>query len=151
MIHALSDTELEQVGVWTQEEVRERAVRAKQETIARIRDLAAVAGVHIKISGARGRPAKPEPQPKRPRAKIARTLKAPVPRLQLQCRPQRTTSPALGREPPEGIRCAGFPLAFQHYFGAKRRARSRRRGSVVSEAISMTKLVTVHSAAHTAL
>ena len=58
MLKTLSDTELEQVGVWTREETRERAVKRKQETIARIRDLAAGAGVHIKISGARGRPAK---------------------------------------------------------------------------------------------
>jgi hypothetical protein len=69
MLKTLSDTELEQVGVWTREETRERAVKRKQETIARIRDLAAGAGVHIKISGARGRPTKAEPEPKRPRAK----------------------------------------------------------------------------------
>jgi hypothetical protein len=69
MVKALSDTELEQVGVWTADEKRERAVRHKQDTIARIRDLAAVAGVHIKISGARGRPAKAAPEAKHPRTK----------------------------------------------------------------------------------
>ena len=57
-IKTLSDAELEQAGVWAKEETRERAVKRKQETIAKIRDLAAGAGVHIKISGARGRPAK---------------------------------------------------------------------------------------------
>ncbi len=66
ILKTLSDTELEQVGVWAREETRERAVKRKQETIAKIRDLAVAAGVHIKISGARGRPAKPAPDLKRP-------------------------------------------------------------------------------------
>jgi len=69
LLKTLSDTELEQVGVWAREETRERAVKAKQETIAKIRDLAAGAGVHIKIAGARGRPARSAPEQKRPRAK----------------------------------------------------------------------------------
>ena len=69
MVKALSDTELEQVGGWAREETRERVVKRKQDTIARIRDLAAVAGVHIKISGARGRPAKVAPEVKHPRTK----------------------------------------------------------------------------------
>ncbi len=69
LLKTLPDNELEQVGVWVREETRERAVRRKQETIAKIRDLAAGAGVHIKISGARGKPAKPVPEPKHPRAR----------------------------------------------------------------------------------
>jgi hypothetical protein len=69
MVRTLPDTELDQTEIWVQEEKRERAVKRKQETIAQIRDLAAGAGVHIKISGARGRPAKSEPEPKRPRGK----------------------------------------------------------------------------------
>jgi hypothetical protein len=66
-LRTLSDAELEQVGVWAREETRERAAKRKQETIAKIRDLAAGAGVHIKISGARGRPAKAAPDTKRPK------------------------------------------------------------------------------------
>lgn len=68
-IAELSDAELEQVGIWAREELRERALRRKQETIARIRDLAAGAGVQIKINGARGRPAKADPKQKRIRPK----------------------------------------------------------------------------------
>jgi hypothetical protein len=69
MVKMLADTELDQTEIWVREEKRERAVKRKQETIARIRDLAAGVGVHIKISGARGRPAKAEPEPTHPRSK----------------------------------------------------------------------------------
>jgi hypothetical protein len=57
-IRILSDAELEQVAVWARDEAHDRAVKRKQETIAKIRDLAASAGVHVKINGARGRPAR---------------------------------------------------------------------------------------------
>jgi hypothetical protein len=64
VIKALTDVELEWVGVWAREETRERAAKRKQDTIARIRNLDADAGVHIKISGPRGRPAGAPPKSK---------------------------------------------------------------------------------------
>lgn len=57
-IKALSDTELEQVGVWAREEKEERTLRRKQETIAKIKALAAEVGVSVAIGGTRGRPGK---------------------------------------------------------------------------------------------
>ena len=58
LLRALTDTELEQVGIWALEETRERQERRKQETIARIKQLAADNGVSVTINGARGRPRK---------------------------------------------------------------------------------------------
>jgi hypothetical protein len=59
MLKALSGPELEQLGIWVREETKERAARHKQETIAKIKALAADVGVSVKIGGTRGRPAKP--------------------------------------------------------------------------------------------
>jgi pyruvate formate-lyase activating enzyme-like uncharacterized protein len=58
MIKALSDAELEEVGIWAREETKERVTRHKQETIAKMKALAAEVGVSIRIDGTRGRSAK---------------------------------------------------------------------------------------------
>jgi hypothetical protein len=57
-IRALSEVQLESVGEWVQEERKARAERHKQETLAKIRELARSIEVGIKIEGVRGRPAK---------------------------------------------------------------------------------------------
>jgi len=57
-IKALSDSELEQVRAWTETEQKARAEKKKQDTIAKIRELAGSVGVAVKIDGARGRPPK---------------------------------------------------------------------------------------------
>jgi hypothetical protein len=57
-VKALSDTELSQVVAWAQAEVKTRAERRKQETIAKIKELAGAVGVNVTIGGARGRPSK---------------------------------------------------------------------------------------------
>jgi hypothetical protein len=54
----LADSELVQVIAWAQAEQKARAEKHKQETIARIRELARSIEVGIKIEGTRGRPAK---------------------------------------------------------------------------------------------
>jgi hypothetical protein len=54
-VRALSDADLAQVCIWGREETQERTSRRKQETIGKIRALAADAGVLIKIGGTRGR------------------------------------------------------------------------------------------------
>ena len=57
-IRALTDADLAQVMLWGQAEIKARAERRKQETIAKIKELAG--GIHVKvaISGQRGRPVK---------------------------------------------------------------------------------------------
>jgi hypothetical protein len=57
-IKALGDAELSQVVAWAQAEIKARAERRKQETIARIKELAGTVGVSVTIGGARGRPVK---------------------------------------------------------------------------------------------
>ena len=57
-VKALSDAELSQVAAWAQAEIKARAERRKQETIAKIRELAGTVGVSVTIGGARGRPGK---------------------------------------------------------------------------------------------
>lgn len=57
-IRALTDADLAQVMLWGQAEVKARTERRKQETIAKIKELAGVVGVKVAISGQRGRPAK---------------------------------------------------------------------------------------------
>ena len=57
-LKALSDADLSQVIAWGQEEQKARAERRKQETIAKIKELAGAVGVTVAIRGARGRPAK---------------------------------------------------------------------------------------------
>jgi hypothetical protein len=59
-IKALSDAELSQVVTWGQQEQQARQAQRKQETIAKIRQLAGAVGVSVSISGLRGRPPKGE-------------------------------------------------------------------------------------------
>lgn len=61
-IKALSDSELVEVIAWAQSEQKARAERRRQETIAKIRELAGSVGVAVKIDGTRGRPPKPKEQ-----------------------------------------------------------------------------------------
>ena len=58
VVTALSDGELVQVISWAQSEQKSRAEKHKQDTIAKIRELARSIEVGIKIEGTRGRPAK---------------------------------------------------------------------------------------------
>jgi len=57
-VKALSDADLSQVAAWAQSEIKARAERRKQETIARIKELAGSVGVSVAIGGTRGRPVK---------------------------------------------------------------------------------------------
>jgi len=58
MVKALSDGELVQVIAWAQGEQKTRTERRKQETIAKIKELAKSIEVGVKIEGQRGRPSK---------------------------------------------------------------------------------------------
>jgi len=55
-VKQLTDGELVQVITWAQAEQKERADRRKQETIAKIKQMAQAVGVSVNIEGARGRP-----------------------------------------------------------------------------------------------
>jgi hypothetical protein len=57
-IRSLTDEELNRVVDSGKQEQKARAERKKQETIARIRELAGAVGVRVAIGGARGRPVK---------------------------------------------------------------------------------------------
>jgi hypothetical protein len=57
-VKALSDAELSQVIAWGQREQQTREAKRKQETIAKIRELAKSIEIGVKIEGTRGRPAK---------------------------------------------------------------------------------------------
>jgi hypothetical protein len=57
-IRALTDGELSQVVAWAQVEIKARTERRKQETIAKIKELAGTVGVSVAIGGVRGRPVK---------------------------------------------------------------------------------------------
>jgi hypothetical protein len=57
-IKALSDSELTQVIASAEGELKARAEKRKQETIAKIRELAGSVGVTVRIDGTRGRPPK---------------------------------------------------------------------------------------------
>lgn len=57
-IKSLSDDELDRFIALATEEKQARTERKKQETIARIKQLAGSVGVRIAIGGARGRPVK---------------------------------------------------------------------------------------------
>lgn len=57
-VKALADSEIEQVIAWGRQELKTRAEKRKQETIAKIKQLAGSVGVRVAIGGARGRPAK---------------------------------------------------------------------------------------------
>lgn len=55
-IKALTDGELSQIVAWGQAEIKARTERRKQETIAKIKELAGAVGVSVVIGGVRGRP-----------------------------------------------------------------------------------------------
>lgn len=57
-VRALSDADLSQVADWAQAEIKARAEKRKQETIAKIKELAGAVGVSVAIGGQRGRPVK---------------------------------------------------------------------------------------------
>jgi hypothetical protein len=57
-IKSLSDDELARFVEVGKDEQKARAERKKQETIARIKELAGTVGVRVAIGGARGRPVK---------------------------------------------------------------------------------------------
>jgi hypothetical protein len=57
-IRALSPNQLELVEGWVRDERKARAEKHKQETLAKIRELARSIEVGIKIEGVRGRPAR---------------------------------------------------------------------------------------------
>lgn len=67
-IKALSDREIEQVIAWGQAELKQRAERRKQETIAKIKELAGAVGVRVAIGGVKGRPARTKKEAKREKA-----------------------------------------------------------------------------------
>jgi hypothetical protein len=58
VIKSLSDDELARFVEAGKGEQKARAERKKQETIARIKELAGTVGVRVAIGGARGRPVK---------------------------------------------------------------------------------------------
>ncbi len=62
-IMSFSDEELNRFVDAGKEEQKARAERKKQETIARIKELAGTVGVRVAIGGARGRPVKAKRQP----------------------------------------------------------------------------------------
>jgi hypothetical protein len=64
VVRALSDTDLSQVIIWAQEEIKTRTERRKQEAIAKIKALASQVGVSVSIAGVRGRPATAKPSTK---------------------------------------------------------------------------------------
>jgi hypothetical protein len=57
-IKNFTDTELLQVLSWEEQERKARTEKRKQETLARIRELAQSIGVAVTVGGQRGRPAK---------------------------------------------------------------------------------------------
>jgi hypothetical protein len=56
-VKALSDEQLQNAGVWVQEETQERQERRKREAIAKIKAIAAEQNLNVAIKGVRGRPA----------------------------------------------------------------------------------------------
>lgn len=72
-ITALSDEELDKLINSAQRERAERAERKRQETIARIRELAEAGGIQVAIGGARGR--KPKAKPSRESGNTAKVRK----------------------------------------------------------------------------
>lgn len=55
-VRALPDADLMQVVAWAQAEIKARTEKRKQETIAKIKELAGTVGVSVAIGGLRGRP-----------------------------------------------------------------------------------------------
>jgi hypothetical protein len=56
MVKALNDGELVKVIAWAEDEQKARADKRKQETLAKIKQLARSIDIGIKIEGTRGRP-----------------------------------------------------------------------------------------------
>ncbi len=56
-VRALADGDLVQVIAWAQAEIKARTEKRKQETIAKIKEMAGAVGVSVVIGGVRGRPA----------------------------------------------------------------------------------------------
>jgi hypothetical protein len=50
-VRALADSLLEQVSGWAQDELKVRAEKRRQETIAKIKEMAAALGVAVNIQG----------------------------------------------------------------------------------------------------
>lgn len=63
-IKNLTDAELLQVLNWAEQERKTRTERRKQETLARIRELAQSIGVAVSVGGQRGRPMRAQSQRK---------------------------------------------------------------------------------------
>jgi hypothetical protein len=57
-IQALADEQLELVSVWADAEKKARTERTKQQTIARIKEMASAVGIMVSIQSPRGRPGK---------------------------------------------------------------------------------------------
>ena len=57
-VRALSDSQLKEVIAWAQSEQKVRVDKQKQETIAKIKQLARSIEVGVRIEGVRGRPTK---------------------------------------------------------------------------------------------
>ena len=55
-IRTLTDADLSQVVIWAQDEIKARAEKRRQETIAKIKEMAGAVGVSVAIGGVRGRP-----------------------------------------------------------------------------------------------
>lgn len=73
-IRALSPNQLELVEGWVRDERKARAKKHKQETLAKIRELARSIEVGIKIEGVRGRPAKAMADPATAKSAQGRAL-----------------------------------------------------------------------------
>jgi len=54
-VKALTDGELVQVIAWAQDEQKARKSHRKRETVAKIKQMAKLAGVSVSIQGTRGR------------------------------------------------------------------------------------------------
>lgn len=57
-VRTLTDDQLVQVIAWAQVEQKTRAEKRKQETIAKIKELARASGLSVSVEGVRGRPQK---------------------------------------------------------------------------------------------
>lgn len=71
-IKALPDSELAQFRAAVETEQKERAEKRKQETIAKIKELARSIEVDVKIAGVRGRPPKAKEERCKTGAGVAR-------------------------------------------------------------------------------
>jgi hypothetical protein len=70
-LRALSDNDLAQLRTAAEAEQKERAEKRKQETIAKIKELARSIEVDVRIAGVRGRPPKVKEEKPKARAGTA--------------------------------------------------------------------------------